>query len=148
MAIVDRLDIQLHPEQAEPGQAGQARVGGWIRFRDGREPDPLACLLFVDAFPPPVFGLFGAVGWVPTVELTVHVRCRPAPGWILGSFHAHGTGRGSAGRGWRTVGQHRPTGRAIAPARPAAPDDAGALNHERRESGSHSPRREVQHDGS
>ncbi|MFN5883661.1 MAG: thioesterase family protein, partial [Burkholderiales bacterium] len=37
-------------------------------------------------FPPSVFGLLGAVGWVPTVELTVHVRRRPAPGWMLGQF--------------------------------------------------------------
>jgi acyl-CoA thioesterase len=26
------------------------------------------------------------IGWVPTIELTVHVRRRPAPGWILGRF--------------------------------------------------------------
>lgn len=86
LTILDRLDIRLHPDEAEPGRAGHARVSGWIRFRDGREPDPLACLLFADAFPPPVFGLLGAVGWVPTVELTVHVRRRPAPGWMRGLF--------------------------------------------------------------
>jgi acyl-CoA thioesterase len=33
-----------------------------------------------------VFGRIGATGWVPTVELTVHLRRRPAPGWILGQF--------------------------------------------------------------
>jgi acyl-CoA thioesterase len=26
------------------------------------------------------------LGWVPTIELTVHVRCRPSTGWILGRF--------------------------------------------------------------
>ena len=86
LPIVDRLDIRLHPEASRAGSAGRARVGGWIRFRDGREPDPLAALLFVDAFPPAVFGLLGAVGWVPTVELTVQLRARPAPGWMLASF--------------------------------------------------------------
>ncbi|MGW2641052.1 thioesterase family protein, partial [Streptomyces sp. NPDC001348] len=41
--------------------------------------DPLSLLLAVDALPPTAFEL-GIVGWVPTVELTVHVRHRPAPG--------------------------------------------------------------------
>jgi len=43
-------------------------------------------VLFADAFPPSLFGSLGVVGWVPTIELTVHVRRRPAPGWILGRF--------------------------------------------------------------
>lgn len=88
LPILGRLDIRLHPQQAKPGAAGQARVSGWIRLRDGRPPDALACLLFADAFPPAVFGLLGMVGWVPTVELTVHLRARPAPGWMLGQFWA------------------------------------------------------------
>ena len=89
LPILDRLDIRLHPQQALAGAAGQALVSGWIRLRDGRPPDALACLLFADAFPPAVFGLLGMVGWVPTVELTVHLRARPAPGWMLGQFWSH-----------------------------------------------------------
>ena len=89
LPILDRLDIRLHPRQAQAGAAGQALVSGWIRLHDGRPPDALACLLFADAFPPAVFGLLGTVGWVPTVELTIHLRARPAPGWMLGQFSAH-----------------------------------------------------------
>ena len=36
-----------------------------------------------------MFGLLGMVGWVPTIELTVHVRRRPSPGWMLGRFTAN-----------------------------------------------------------
>jgi len=86
LSILERLDIRLHPQHARAQAGGHAQVSGWIRFRDGRAPDTLACLLFADAFPPAVFGLLGLVGWVPTVELTVHVRQRPAPGWMLGHF--------------------------------------------------------------
>ena len=89
LTILGRLEIRLHPGQALPGAAGQATVSGWIRFADGRPPDPLACLLMADAFPPAVFGLLGTVGWVPTIELTVHLRRRPAPGWLLGAFRSN-----------------------------------------------------------
>jgi acyl-CoA thioesterase len=86
LPILSRVEVRLHPDEARAGAAGRARVSGWIRLADGRDPDPLACLLFADAFPPAVFGLLGVVGWVPTVELAVHVRRRPAPGWMLGQF--------------------------------------------------------------
>lgn len=89
LPILQRLDIRLHPDEAQPGGAGRARITGWIRFTDGRAPDALACLLLADAFPPAVFGLLGQVGWVPTLELTVHLRRRPAPGWVLGQFWSH-----------------------------------------------------------
>lgn len=88
LPILQRLEVRLHPDDAQPGAAGRAQLRGWIRFADGREPDALACLLMADAFPPAVFGLLGMVGWVPTIELTAHLRRRPAPGWMLGQFWA------------------------------------------------------------
>jgi acyl-CoA thioesterase len=32
--------------------------------------------------------MFGVkvTGWVPTIELTVHLRAKPAPGWLRASF--------------------------------------------------------------
>jgi acyl-CoA thioesterase len=86
LSILDQLDIRLHPGEAVPGAAGRARVSGWIRFTDGRPPDALACLLMTDAFPPAVFGLLGLIGWVPTLELTVHLRRKPVAGWLRGLF--------------------------------------------------------------
>ncbi|TKA12110.1 thioesterase family protein [Actinacidiphila oryziradicis] len=62
-----------------PSGRGMAR--GWFRLPDGREPDPLMLLLAVDVLPPVNFDL-GVPSWAPTLELTVHVRAKPAPGWL------------------------------------------------------------------
>jgi acyl-CoA thioesterase len=86
LPILNRVNIQLPPNMALAGQSDQALIEGWVRFMDEREPDSHALTLFADAFPPPLFSALGYVGWVPTIELTVHVRRRPAPGWMIGQF--------------------------------------------------------------
>ncbi|MGK5627932.1 thioesterase family protein [Streptomyces sp. URMC 123] len=81
-AIVDRIDLRLDPATsgwAVGAPSGRGEMRGWFGLADGRDPDPLSLLLAVDALPPTGFDL-GLAGWVPTVELTVHVRARPAPG--------------------------------------------------------------------
>ncbi|MFD5258807.1 MULTISPECIES: thioesterase family protein [Streptomyces] len=80
--IAERLMLKLDPSTVgwalgEPSGKGEMRA--WFGLADGRDADPLSLLLAVDALPPTAFDL-GVVGWVPTIELTVHVRCRPAPG--------------------------------------------------------------------
>jgi hypothetical protein len=66
--------------------SGQGLVRGWFGFADGRPVDTLALLLAADAFPPAVFNLGLPRGWVPTVELTVHIRGVPAPGPLRCQF--------------------------------------------------------------
>lgn len=58
---------------------GNPRYEFWMRFRDGREPDLMSLPLFADAAAPAVLELGVAS---TTVELTVHLRARPAPGWL------------------------------------------------------------------
>ncbi len=66
---------------------GRARLDGWMRFANGREPDPLALVLFADAMPPSIFEARGlGVGHVPTVQLTTHLFALPSPGWIQARF--------------------------------------------------------------
>jgi acyl-CoA thioesterase len=62
--------------------SGEPVLRAWMRFSDGREPDPLALVTFADALPPTSFSL-GNLGWAPTVQLQVLVRALPAPGWCL-----------------------------------------------------------------
>ncbi|MFE5891974.1 thioesterase family protein [Streptomyces sp. NPDC056462] len=81
-AIADRLMLKLDPSTlgwalGQPSGKGEMRA--WFGLADGRDADPLSLLLAVDALPPTAFEI-GISGWVPTVELTAHIRCRPAPG--------------------------------------------------------------------
>jgi acyl-CoA thioesterase len=73
---------------------GTADLAFWLRFRDGRQPDPIALAAMVDCAAPAVLEL--GVRGSATIELTVHIRGRPAPGWlacraltrhVVGGFH-------------------------------------------------------------
>ena len=81
--MMDRLEVRLHPDHVgwlRGEKLGVGEMAGWFGFADGRPLDTLALLLVADALPPAVFNLDIPSGWVPTVEMTVHVRAVPAPG--------------------------------------------------------------------
>jgi hypothetical protein len=67
---------------AEGRPGGHGEIRAWLRFVDGRQPDPLSLLFAVDALPPATFDL-GSIGWVPTFELTAYIRAIPAPGPLV-----------------------------------------------------------------
>ncbi|VXC00613.1 thioesterase family protein [Nocardioides sp. AX2bis] len=82
--LMSRFDLRIPREQAgwAVGRpSGRGEISAWFRLEGGREPDVLALLSAVDALPPVTFCL-GLPGWAPTLELTAHVRARPAPGWL------------------------------------------------------------------
>ena len=88
-AMFERLRIRLRPEDVgfRTGHpTGEARIDGWFAFADEEPVDAIALLLAADAFPPAVFNSELPVAWVPTVELTVHVRGVPVPGPLRCSF--------------------------------------------------------------
>ncbi|NBR67189.1 MAG: thioesterase family protein [Actinobacteria bacterium] len=89
MGLSSRLDMRIHPDDtgfARGEPTGTALCRGYFSFRDGRPVDTLSLLLAADAFPPVMFNRFGMLGWVPTVEFTVHLRGVPAPGPIACAF--------------------------------------------------------------
>lgn len=101
LPIMNRLDVRIHPDHAVPNTGREASISGWIRFDDGRPVDAMSLPLFADAFPPPLFAKVGHIGWVPTIELTVHVRRRPVEGWIRGHFRCtDATGNRTIEDGW------------------------------------------------
>jgi acyl-CoA thioesterase len=77
LPLLSRVEVRVRPDGRAP-----ATVDGWVRLRDGSSPASTTLPLFADAFPPALHATVGRVGWVPTLELTVHVRRRPQPGWV------------------------------------------------------------------
>ncbi|WP_328400811.1 thioesterase family protein [Nocardia sp. NBC_00403] len=87
--IAERVEFRM-PQLAgfwtgKPG--GTTAAEFWMRFADGRDADPIALALLVDAAMPVVFEL--GVPGSSTIELTVHIRHRPAPGWLACRVHTN-----------------------------------------------------------
>lgn len=83
-AIMRQVEMRLDPATAHfvRGESGPPRLTGWLRFADGRDADVASLPLFADVLTPTTFNPFGFSRWVPTLELTVQVRARPAAGWL------------------------------------------------------------------
>ncbi len=82
LSLLSRAEMRLHPDFANAGSLDEPVIDGWVRFADGTDPTTMSLPFFADCCPPSIFATHGRVGWVPTLELTVHVRRRPAPGWL------------------------------------------------------------------
>jgi acyl-CoA thioesterase len=85
----ERFDVRIHPDDArfttgEP--SGEALVRGWLRPNGDEPVDTALVVQAFDAFPPTVFNTDLGNGWVPTVELTAHVRSRPVGQWLRCRF--------------------------------------------------------------
>ena len=81
ITIADRVECRIAelPGWLSGSPTGVPVTEFWMRFRDGREPDVWSLPLLVDAAAPAVLDLGTAS---TTVQLTVHVRARPASGWL------------------------------------------------------------------
>jgi acyl-CoA thioesterase len=85
--FMGQVELRLHPDDLGPaGATGPPRVRGWFRFPGGEPIDSLGLLVAVDAFPPTVLRAGLPLAWVPTLELTAHIRARPEPGWLRCTF--------------------------------------------------------------
>lgn len=113
MGFGQRVDIRFAGDEGFlTGQkSDRARLDGWFAFAGSDEQDtidPLGLMVATDSFPPVVFNLDLPVAWVPTLELTVHVRARPAPGPLRCRFSTRFVGGGfleEDGEVWDCVGR-------------------------------------------
>jgi acyl-CoA thioesterase len=107
----NKVEQRLHPDDATflaGNPSGRALMRGWFRLRHDEPVDTIALLLAADAFPPTVFNANLPVAWTPTIELTVHLRHRPSPGWLRCRFATHYVTGGfleEDGELWDTTGR-------------------------------------------
>lgn len=110
-ALTERLAVRMRPGDdgfRHGAPTGRAELAGWFAFADGAPVDAIGLLLVADAFPPPVFNTELPPAWVPTLELTVHVRGVPAPGPLACVFRTrfiHGGVLEEDGEVWDTTGR-------------------------------------------
>ncbi len=89
------MRIAIGPHPGDPDTAGQAVTGGWIRLADPEPLDAHVIAALTDAWFPAVFTLSAEPLYVPTVDLTIHFRDRPAAthDWCFVRFTSrHGSG--------------------------------------------------------
>ncbi|MEM9747134.1 MAG: thioesterase family protein [Actinomycetota bacterium] len=89
--LMTNLAVRLHPDDVgfsigEP--TGRPEVRGWFDLLDGEPIDEIGLLLATDVMPPSIFNTDLPAAWVPTVELTVHIRGVPAPGPLRCGFRS------------------------------------------------------------
>lgn len=82
LTIADRYEYRFAESPGWPigKPSGEPRMEFWMRFADARDADTLSLAPMVDAAAPAVMELGEYTS--STVELTVHVRARPAAGWL------------------------------------------------------------------
>lgn len=58
----------------------RAQLDAYYSWPNQEPIDLFSLVFFLDTMPPPVFNRLGSRGWVPSIELTVHLRGIPASG--------------------------------------------------------------------
>lgn len=82
LPIFREAELRLDPATtgfAIASPSGRGVIQGYARVAP-EEPDPYAVLVAADILPPATFELGILGSWVPTLELTTHLRAVPAPG--------------------------------------------------------------------
>jgi acyl-CoA thioesterase len=89
LPILDRIAFRFAQVPGwwygRPG--GGARDEFWMAFADGTPATTLTLPMLVDAAAPAVINLGETTS--ATLQLTVHVRARPAPGWLAARVMTH-----------------------------------------------------------
>jgi acyl-CoA thioesterase len=110
--FVDQLEVRVVENGPGP------RNAAWVRPRSARPLDAIGLALVADTWMPASFSHFGRILFVPTIDLTIHVRAPLMPyDWVLAAFSS----RLASGGQWDEDGElWSPDGRLLAQSRQLA----------------------------
>lgn len=91
LPIFEQVDVMLAPETSgwlQGDNGAQAEIVGWLRLPGQQRWSSASLMLAADACPPSIFSQYGPMGWVPTIEMSTHIKALPASEWLQMRFHS------------------------------------------------------------
>ena len=98
-AFIQQLQCSIHPDHAwwnrdsQFNHDNEARCSAFLEM-DGGVPDQFCLSFYSDILPPVVCNKFGALGWIPTITLTTHIRQLPTTAEVYADFKATDINKG------------------------------------------------------
>ena len=99
-SFIHQLECSIHPDQVwwrrdkdEDISNYEARCCAFLKMEGGL-PDQFCLSFYSDILPPVVCNKYGALGWVPTITLTTHIRQLPSTEIIFADFIATDINKG------------------------------------------------------
>ena len=99
-SFIHQLECSIHPdhvwwkrEKDTDSSKYDARCSAYLKMGGGK-PDQFCLSFYSDILPPVVCNKYGALGWVPTITLTTHIRQLPTTEDIYADFKATDINKG------------------------------------------------------
>ena len=91
-AFIKQLDCKINPDHAwwdkDPlDNNAEARCSAFLEMSGGMA-DQFCLAYYSDILPPVVSNKYGALGWIPTLTLTTHIRMMPTTSKLFADFKA------------------------------------------------------------
>ncbi|GAA6153129.1 thioesterase family protein [Pseudoteredinibacter isoporae] len=96
LTVFDQVEMRIDPATAgwtKGNTADVSEIYGWMRIPSLSEWSPTSLMMACDTCPPSIFVSHGALGWVPTIEMSVHIKHMPKSEWLKARFHSKYLGK-------------------------------------------------------
>ena len=97
-SFIQQLKCKVHPDHAwwdrdTDNKYAEARCSAYLEMEGGL-PDQFCLSFYSDILPPVVSNKYGALGWIPTITLTTHIRQMPTTNILYADFKATDINKG------------------------------------------------------